>query len=289
MTKKEPEAEASKKNTYIFDADNAAEFTRLLAQDRFITRAMGGACAGWPELPEDAKILDLACGSGGWVLDVAYEWPKAEVGGVDSSKTMIEYANARARSQGITNASFGLMDITEPLDFANASFDLVHGRFLTGVLKRDAWAPFIAECSRVLRPGGVLQLVEGDDAGRSLSPALEHLNSLAINVLRMAGYGFSPDGRTFGMAPGLLRLLKQAGYHDLHLSTSTLNLSAASEGWADYYHNQIILLLEIKSILIQRGLITENEFDAYLQQATIDLSSDDFAAVGQITSLRGRK
>ena len=282
-------SEGPRNNTYIFDAEDSIEFTRLLSQDRYITRAMGGASAGWPELPEHAKILDLACGSGGWVLDVAYAFPKAEVSGVDNSRVMIDYANASARAQRIVNASFGIMDIMQSFDFADASFDLVHSRFLTAVLKREAWTPFVAECTRILRPGGIIQLVEGDDAGRTLSPALEKLNGLGMQALHQAGYGFSPDGHTFGMSPGLLRLLKQAGYHDLHLSTSTLDHSAASEGWADYYHNQTILLLEFKSLLLKSGLITAQEFDPLLHQTTADMHQEDFVAVGQIVSLWGRK
>jgi SAM-dependent methyltransferase len=280
---------SSSQSTYFFDQESSAEFVRLLNQDRFITRAMGGAQAGWPEIPEEATILDVACGPGGWVLDVAYALPDAAVCGVDISSVMIEYANARARSQGIPNASFGVMDITHPLDFASGSFDLIHARFLTAVLKREAWVPFIAECTRLLRPGGFLQLVEGNDAGRSLSPALEQLNGLGMQALWQAGYGFSHDGRTFGMFPGLLRLLKQASYQDLHLSTTILDHCANSEGWADFFHNQEFLLHEIKPLLLTTGLITEEEFDLLFQQAIIEMHQDDFAAVGQIMSLWGRK
>ena len=282
-------APTSAQSTYLFDQESTVELVRLMNQDRFITRALGGALVKWPDLPEEANILDVACGPGGWVLDVAYALPDVAVCGVDISSTMIEYANARARSQNITNASFGVMDITHPLDFASGSFDLIHARFLTAVLKQEAWIPFLTECTRLLRLGGFLQLVEGDDAGRSLSPALERLNGLGMQALRLAGYGFSPDGRTFGVFPGLLRLLKQAGYQDLRLSTTTLDHSLASKGWADYFRNQEFLLHEIKPLLLITGLITEEEFEVLFQQAMIDMQQDDFAAVGQIMSLWGRK
>ena len=220
----------SLRNTYLFDAENMVEFTRLINQDRFITRTMGGVWADLPDLPSDAMILDMACGPGGWVLDMAYALPDAEVCGVDISTIMIEYANASARSQGIPNASFGVMDITHPLDFSPASFDFVHARFLMGVLKREAWHSFMAECTRLLRPGGILQCVEGNDAGRSLSSAHERLNSLGMQALQQAGYGFSPDGLTFGIVPCLLHLFKQTGYRDQHISTTTLDHSHDSEG-----------------------------------------------------------
>jgi SAM-dependent methyltransferase len=279
----------SLRNTYLFDAENMVEFTRLINQDRFITRAMGGVQAGLPDLPSHPKILDLACGAGGWALDMAYELPYAEVCGVDSSPMIIEYANARASSQGITNSSFGRMDITKPLDFSDASFDLIHARFLMGVLKRNAWFPVVTECRRLLRPGGLLQLVEGNDAGRSLSPALEQLNHLGTQALWHTGYGFSPDGHTFGMAPGLLRLLKQASYRDLCLCTTTIDHSADSEGWADFYHNQELLLQGIKPLVLNCALTNEQEFDALYQKALIEMYADDFTAIGQILSIRGRK
>jgi SAM-dependent methyltransferase len=288
MTKAHHEPSSSQ-GTYFFDQESTVELVRLMNQDRCITRAMGGVQAEWHDLPKEANILDMACGPGGWVLDVAYAQPDAAVCGVDISRTMIEYANARARSQGIPNASFGVMDITHPLDFASGSFDLIHARFLIAVLKREAWVPFIAECTRLLRPGGFLQLVEGNDTGRSLSPALEKLNGLGMQALWQAGYGFSPDGRTFGMFPGLLRLLKQASYQDLHLSTTILDHCANSEGWADFFHNQEFLLHEVKPLLLRAGLVTKEEFDLLFQQAIIEMHQDDFAAVGQIMSLWGRK
>jgi len=277
------------RNTYLFDVESMSEFTRLINQDRFVTRAMGGVRTDLPDLPPDAKILDLACGGGGWVLDMAYELPDAEVCGVDISTIMIEYANASARSQGISNASFGVMDITHPLDFSSASFDFVHARFLVSVLKREAWYSFMAECTRLLRPGGILQCVEGNDAGRSLSPAHERLNALGMQALQRAGYGFSPDGQTFGIVPGLLHLFKQASYQDQHISTTTLDHSRDSEGWADFHHNQERLWQGIKALVLNWTLIPEQEFDSLYQQAIAEIYADDFTEVGQIVSIWGRK
>src|SRR5437667_11581233 len=97
-------------NTYIFDPESPQELARLINQDRFTTRTMGGALAELPELPSGTQVLDVACGPGGWALDVAHERPDVEVSGVDISHIMIDYANARARSQQLFNVSFGVMD-----------------------------------------------------------------------------------------------------------------------------------------------------------------------------------
>src|SRR3981081_4198583 len=102
-------------NTYILDAESTPEMARWIGQDRKVTDSMGGALAGLPDLPVHAQVVDLACGPGSWVLDAAYALPESEVTGVDISQTMIRYAAARARSQEVTNVSFGVMDITHPL------------------------------------------------------------------------------------------------------------------------------------------------------------------------------
>ncbi len=144
-------------NSYVFDPESPTEMARLINQSRMTTQAMGGPLSGITDPSLLHNILDLGSGPGGWSLDVAFALPDSEVEGVDISRTMVDYARARARTQQLSNASFNIMDITQPLQFPDASFDLVNTRFLFSVLKRDAWSPFLNECTRVLRPGGILR------------------------------------------------------------------------------------------------------------------------------------
>src|SRR5690242_21921720 len=124
-----------------FYPDTAVEVARLINLDRLLTTAMGGILPGLLEtdLPNLHTVLDLGCGPGSWVLDVAFAHPECEVAGVDVRQTMVEYAWARARSQRLSNASFGVMDITQPLDFSDNTFDLINARFLAGVIHSEAW------------------------------------------------------------------------------------------------------------------------------------------------------
>src|SRR5947208_7210174 len=123
-------------NTYIVDPESPEEMARLMSLDRMTTRAMGGPLVGISDTSRLSNVLDLGCGPGGWVLDVAFALPDAEIEGVDASRTMVDYANARARTQELPNASFGVMDITELFDLPDCCFDLVNARFLVAVLKR---------------------------------------------------------------------------------------------------------------------------------------------------------
>ncbi len=275
-------------NTYIFDTESAQEMVRLIDQDRFTTQRMGGALAGLPELPPDAQVLDLACGPGGWVLDVAYEQPDIQVCGVDVSRIMIDYANARAQSQQIVNATFGVMDIRQPLDFTAASFDLINARFLYVALKRDEWPTLIAECKRLLRPGGILRLTEVDDFGVTSSAAYEQFSILNIQALQRAGYGFTPGGHTFGMSQGLLRLFKEANLRDLHITASAADYSVDSAGWADFYHNGEIAVLQTKPFLINSGQFTTEKFDELYQQMLQEMRAAQFTAIWHSTSIWGK-
>jgi ubiquinone/menaquinone biosynthesis C-methylase UbiE len=249
---------------------------------------MGGPLAGVSGLPTGATILDAACGPGGWVLDVAFERPDVEVAGVDISTPMIDYARARARSQGRANASFGIMDITQPLDFSDDSFDLVNARLLTGVLKREAWDAFLDECTRILRPGGILRLTEPDDAGSTNSPSFEYLNHLALKAFNAAGYGFSPDGRTFGMGPALLHKLKSRGYRT-SIASFTGDFSHDSRGWADFYHNAEITTPQLKNMLMKVGNLSEEEFDQLYRRELAEMWSPDFSAIWHFEVITGMK
>lgn len=272
---------SSEENTYIFDPESAAEMARLIDQDRFVTRNTGGPLAGLPDLPAGAQVVDLACGPGGWVLDVAFERRDVEVAGVDISRIMINYAITRARTQNLDNASFGVMDITQPLDFSDNSFDLVNARFLTGVLKREAWKPFIAECTRIVRPGGILRLTEADSFATTLSPAYEELTTLLLKAMWQSGYGFSANGHSWAMTAALPYLLRQAGYYDLHLTPLATDYSAQTEKWADYYHNSELIFLQMKPLLLALGLLTPETFEQLYRQALIDIYSNEFSCVAQ--------
>ncbi|WP_376797425.1 class I SAM-dependent methyltransferase, partial [Thermogemmatispora sp.] len=116
-------------NTYVIDPENVGELARLMHQDQLLTRGMGGLFPEFPAgppLPAGGRVLDLACGPGGWALEVAFAYPKVEVIGVDISGSVIEYARTQALSRGLDNAHFRTMNVMQPLDFADGTFDLIN-------------------------------------------------------------------------------------------------------------------------------------------------------------------
>src|SRR5437588_290706 len=84
-----------------FIQDSGAELARLVEQERAFEQALGGLL---PEHPDEKafvepfhRILDIACGSGGWALQMANTYPHLEVSGCDIDERMINYANSQAR------------------------------------------------------------------------------------------------------------------------------------------------------------------------------------------------
>jgi ubiquinone/menaquinone biosynthesis C-methylase UbiE len=276
-------------NTYVMDAESPTEMARLIHLDRFITQEMGGPLAGITDPQALHDVLDLGCGPGGWVLDVAFENPHMEVTGIDISRIMVDYANARARTQQRPNTSFGVMDITQPLDFSDASFDLINARFLVGVLRREVWPAFIAECTRLLRPGGILRLTDMIEPGMSTSPALEQLHAMLYQALWKAGYSFSPNGLTSGIVHTLPWLMRKAGYANMHHAAHVLEFSADTEAWTDVYHNVEIGFKLAQPFLVNVGVAAEEEIEHLLQQALIEMHAQDFRGIYHYMSFWGNK
>jgi ubiquinone/menaquinone biosynthesis C-methylase UbiE len=98
--------------------------------------------------PED-EVLDVACGPGLVACEVAkVAW---HVTGVDLTRAMIEHAEARQRSLGLTNLTWAVGD-AQPLDYPEAAFTRVITRY-TFHHFTDPSGVF-AEIVRVCRPGG---------------------------------------------------------------------------------------------------------------------------------------
>ncbi|CAE6460621.1 unnamed protein product [Rhizoctonia solani] len=131
------------------------EFNRLNDQFQALKLIAGSNyTAPLPQLnsgegPKD--ILDIATGSGIWVIELAREFSQARVVGIDLSKPGFF-------GQGVPqNASFIVADITKRLPFEDASFDVVQMRIVPSITERTS---LYQEIHRVLRPGGIIQLVE---------------------------------------------------------------------------------------------------------------------------------
>ncbi len=276
-------------NTYILDAESGTEMARLMKQDRLITQGMGGLFPERDDVSTMHNILDIASGPGGWVLDVAYTYPKVEVVGVDISRTMIEYARSQAWTQGLNNAQFQVMDVLKPLAFPDDSFDLVNARFLVGFMPAAGWSKLIDECMRITRPGGIIRLTEFDEPGTTNSSAFEEWMALTFRATRMAGLMSAPDGRNFGITPVLSRLLHEVGCQDIDHKAHVIDFSVWTEAHETMYQNCVIAFKLVQPFLMKMGVTTQEEADQKYQQMLIEMMMKDFCALWYYLTVWGRK
>ncbi len=109
-------------------------------------------------LPDTGRLLDVGCGGGQVALLLAARRPALSITGLDLSPEQIARARRRAAGQG-ERIEFVVGSALE-LPFADASFDVV-----LSVASIKHWpdpARGLAECVRVLAPGGALLVIEAD-------------------------------------------------------------------------------------------------------------------------------
>ncbi|MEO8925552.1 MAG: class I SAM-dependent methyltransferase [Caulobacteraceae bacterium] len=125
-------------------------------------RALSLLAAAWRGRDHrGVRLVDLACGSGAFLKDLAAAFPRARLTGVDLSGPYLAEARRRSGVKAMILAN------AERLPFADASLDAVSCVYLFHELPPKVRVLVAAEIARVLRPGGLLAFAD------SLQPADE--------------------------------------------------------------------------------------------------------------------
>jgi ubiquinone/menaquinone biosynthesis C-methylase UbiE len=263
-------------NTYVI-TDEGVELGRLILQDKLYTQAIGGL---FPDIELDGvtRVLDIACGPAGWAIDIAFEFPEMEVVGTDISETIVNYNFAQARVRSLQNVTFELMDARKPFTFRDHSFDLVNGRLLTGFMDTDAWPRLLAECRRILRPGGIICLTETENA-ISNSRAHQDIWTYFYQALANQKRTYSVDGRSVGITYMLTRLLREADFQDIQSKAFSLDSSHSTALHYPMFRNKELALELLKPFILQHSEVTEEVYDQLYTQMLIDFQREDFTCI----------
>jgi ubiquinone/menaquinone biosynthesis C-methylase UbiE len=125
-----------------------------------LVREMGGA--------EKVKLLDIGCGTGRTLHQIARTHPKMRLHGADLSPAYIKLA--RKRLLDLEEVSLAVEN-GEALPWADETFDVVTSTYMFHELPRNARRNVVREMFRVVRPGGLV--VIEDSAQISESPQLD--------------------------------------------------------------------------------------------------------------------
>lgn len=124
----------------------------LIDRDKFFSQL---------KLTQETVFLDLASGVGRYSLEVAKRLGEyGEVHAVDLWAEGIEALNEMIREHHLTNIHTIIADITKPLPLASSFYDMCLLATVLHDLAEQDRKPLLQECYRLLKPNGILAVVE---------------------------------------------------------------------------------------------------------------------------------
>lgn len=202
-------------------------------------------------------ILDVCCGSGRWVREVAAELPGSRVVGLDMTlpQDVNPSISGSYPTPGHPARSYAFIqhNVMEPLTFATASFNLTHMRQMMTILPIAAWPRVVGEMVRVTARGGWVELVEGDLV-RNGGPALDTMQRWALQA--MLPHGIDP--RISSQLGDLLRTLSIA---DVRTHTVELPIGPHGGRFGELMGTDFMARIEgLRAHIIAARLATPDEF-----------------------------
>ena len=207
------------------------------------------------------SVLDVGCGTGRWAMELATQFPSANVIGVDIAPPPVSEQAAPGFSAD--NYTFVQGNVLERLPFADRSFDFVHQRYLIMGIPANRWPGVVAELMRVTRPGGWIELIETEPPYGA--PALNQLADWGKLLV-------SKRGIDFAVASQIGPLLTAAGAADV--TARPLTIPVGKPGGrlgAMMVVDYLSALTAVRGPLTKAGIASEAAYDAALAQARLEL------------------
>ena len=270
---------------FVQDRSSEEELTRLMTQDKMITLSMGGVLPERPDSTIFRRVLDVASGPGGWLIEAAKTYPSmTRLVGVDISSKIVEYARAQAVVEGVSDrVEFRTMDALRRLDFPSASFDLVNQRAGGSYLRTWDWPKLLSEFQRVTRRGGVIRLTEGNIV-EGTSPALTRLNDLLMEAFCQAGHFFTRDRQ--GLTNELAHSLQKSGLQNVQTHSYVLEYRAGTHEGQLFYEDMKRAFRTLLPFL-RKWTHVPDDYEETYQQMLSEMQQPDFVATWRLLTASG--
>ena len=207
---------------YTFDFDDSSAYERAMGR---WSRAVAPVFLRWLAPPENARWLDVGCGTGVLAHTLIELCSPASVAGIDPAAAQVAQAS---RGPAADRASFQLGDACA-LPFPGASFDVVASALALNFVPDRPRA--LAEMRRVARPGGAIATYLWDFT-EELSPS-----GPLRRAMRRFGVEVPPvPGTAESRLEAIRALFQGAGLE--RIETRIIDVCLAYEDFEDFWKAQ---------------------------------------------------
>ncbi|KZT57663.1 S-adenosyl-L-methionine-dependent methyltransferase, partial [Calocera cornea HHB12733] len=215
---------------YILPADEE-ERARLGRQHALIVHLFGDQLLPEEvELKEGDKVLDSGCGPGWWVLALAEQAPKGvDIQGFDIEPRLLPSSHPQ-------NTQFTVHSMLDLSPTWSSTFTVAHQRLTLAALDWPGWQTTLHNLLRVLKPGGVLVLVDQARASWHLpdtapvTTSIPYTHRLEILSERL----FVAKNLLINCGERLPFLVREAGFEDVVVERRRASFGEGDgEGWRE--------------------------------------------------------
>lgn len=231
-----------------------------------------------------SRILDVGTGTGRWARELAQEFPRAEVIGLDVNPPPADEAAEarRAHDPRPPNYRFVAGNVLEGLPFRDGQFDFVHMRLLVSGIPHEKWPFVVRELVRVTRPGGWVESVEAILPVEG-GPVAEQLMEWIRAISRRRGVEIADAARVGELlqASGLAKVQT----HLVPIPCGDYGGRIGKMMAADYFSG----VKAVGGVIAAQGLASKEEFEQTLAQAMQDITSPRYRCVFPVYLAYGQR
>lgn len=234
-------------------------------------------------LQDPQYILDVGCGTGRWVVEMAAEFPNAKVVGLDlvsprDTAPMLAPLGPRA-----ANVSFVEADLLAGLPFPAATFDFVHLRLMFTELPASRWPDVMRDLVRVTRPWGWVECIEPSQEVYGPGPAYAVVSYWVAELCRRRG--LDPNA-----GPKLMQWQRSAGLVSVAERQAVLFPDVTLTRERRLYMTQSLGVFDLlRAPILEAGITSPAQFDAAYQAVRREFEQNTYPSCDVLHIVFGQK